>query len=264
LSIEDLAYTDDVTLLSYTLRLAEELLHNLETAAHQVGLVVNEDKTEVLTLNQQENYQIKTINGKSVKSVNNFTYLGSSLPNSETAFKERKGQAWAAMNKLNKIWKSAISRNIKVRFFQACIESILLYGSETWTITARLKDRINGCYTKLLRKAVNVRWQDHPTNASVYQDLPKLADTIKKRRLNFAGHCARAVDQPASKLLFWNPPTGTTSRGRPLKTYSDAIKEDTGLHNENEILELMRNKPTWKDFVMNCTVSAINPPTGVT
>ena len=64
---------------------------------------------------------------------------------------------------------------------QASVESILLYGSETWTMTAKLKTKIDECYTKLLRKALNIKWQDYPANAFVYQDLPKLSNKIKRR-----------------------------------------------------------------------------------
>ena len=70
-SIKDLAYADDVTLLSHTLKQAEELLHKLEAAALEVGLVVNEDKTEIVAINQTQSYQAKTSNGKTLKEVEN-------------------------------------------------------------------------------------------------------------------------------------------------------------------------------------------------
>jgi len=129
------------------------------------------------------------------------------------------------------VWKSSITRKVKIRVFQACVESILLYGSETWTITAELRSRIDGTYTKLLRRALNINWQYHPTNQSVYQELPRLSEKIKQRRLKFAGHCARATDQPVSQLLFWTPHTGYVSRGQPKLTYPKTLKNDTDLEN---------------------------------
>ena len=165
---------------------------------------------------------------------------------------------------MEKIWKSRIARKIKIRFFQACVESILLYGSETWTVSAELKARIDGCYTRLLRRALNIRWQDHPTNQMVYQDLPKLSDKLKERRLRYAGHCARAEDQPVNQLLFWTPHLGNPSRGQPRLTYPKTLKNDTGLENPEEILELMRNKETWSTFVLsNSYLSTDDPPMGV-
>ena len=40
--------------------------------------------------------------------------------------------------KLIKIWKSNLPRPSKIKLFQAPVESILLYGSETWTVTTKI------------------------------------------------------------------------------------------------------------------------------
>ena len=262
-NIKDLSYADDITLLAHALTQAENLLHNLEKAALQVGLRVNADKTKVMSINNTGPQQARILNGTPLKTTSKFKYLGSQLPDSQTDFKYRKGQAWAAMGKLSKIWKSTIPRKLKLNFFHACVESILLYGSETWTITKDLEQRIDGCYTRLLRRAQNIRWQNHPTNALVYQGLPKLSIKIKKRRLNFAGHCARATDQPVSELLSWFPQTGTTNRGRPATTFTKTLKEDTGLENMQEIINVMKDKAAWKELVSNvCDIPILNPPTG--
>jgi hypothetical protein len=76
------------------------------------------------------------------------------------------------------------------------VESILSYGSETWTLTQTFEDRINGCYTQLLRRVLDISWRDHQTNKEVYGDIPPLSVTLRKRRLQFAGHCLRTMDQP--------------------------------------------------------------------
>jgi len=39
---------------------------------------------------------------------------------------------------------------------QVSIESILLYGSESWTLTKSLSKKLDGSYTRLLRKVQNV------------------------------------------------------------------------------------------------------------
>ena len=48
--------------------------------------------------------------------------------------KTRKAQALVACNKLGKIWKSKLCRELKVMVFLATVESVFLYGSETWTL----------------------------------------------------------------------------------------------------------------------------------
>ena len=59
---------------------------------------------------------------------------------------------------MKKIWSSKMRRKLKIRLFRATVESILLYGSEKWTITETLAKQINGCYTRILRMALDVPW----------------------------------------------------------------------------------------------------------
>ena len=76
---------------------------------------------------------------KTEMEVNDFKYIGSFVANSKKDFSSRKGQAWAACNKVNYIvWQSDIAKSTKIKFFRACVESILLYGAEMWAISKEL------------------------------------------------------------------------------------------------------------------------------
>ena len=133
--LKDLSYADDIALIIKSLQLAENLLHSVESSANLVGLHLNADKTKILTNNSIDNsYEVKTLSGHILKQVQNFKYLGAYMPDSYHEFNTRKGLAWAAVNQLDCIWKSSLNRNLKVKFFRACIESILLYNSQTWTV----------------------------------------------------------------------------------------------------------------------------------
>jgi hypothetical protein len=58
-----------------------------------------------------------------------------------------------------------MSSAAKMKLFTACVESTLLYNSVTWTLTDTLSRELDGCYTKLLRYALNHKWSDYvPTN----------------------------------------------------------------------------------------------------
>ena len=43
----------------------------------------------------------------------------------------------------------------KTRLFIATVESVLLYGAEMWTIAQTMKNQLDGCYTRMLRMALN-------------------------------------------------------------------------------------------------------------
>lgn len=57
-----------------------------------------------------------------------------SLVNStEQDLKVRKALAWKALNVWASLWHSKLPRQIKLSFFYAIVESVLLHGSECWT-----------------------------------------------------------------------------------------------------------------------------------
>ena len=49
------------------------------------------------------------------------------------------------------ICRSELTDKMKCSFFQAVVVSILLYGYTTWTLTKRLKKKLDGNYTRMLR-----------------------------------------------------------------------------------------------------------------
>ena len=60
------------------------------------------------------------------------------------------------MNSLDIFWKSDMSRKLKVKIFRTAVESILLYGCETWTLKVAQNNTLDGIYTKLLRRVLNI------------------------------------------------------------------------------------------------------------
>ena len=70
-------YADDIALLSNTPTQTETQLHGLERAAAGIGLHFNTHKTEYMSFNQRGN--ISTLNSSSLKLVDKFTNLGSSV-----------------------------------------------------------------------------------------------------------------------------------------------------------------------------------------
>ena len=107
-----------------------------------------------------------------------FKYLGSFVADSKKDFLTRKAQAWKACNKLHITWQSNISRKTKLDFFRACVESIILYGSETWTLKKDLQDRLNGTYNRLLMRVQNISWSEHKNMAEIYDGIPQISSIL--------------------------------------------------------------------------------------
>ena len=202
-TITDADYADDIALLANTPNQAETLLHTLERATAGIGLHVNAHKTEYMCFNQKGD--ISTLGGTSLKLVDKFTYLGSSVPSTEKDIDTRLTKAWTAIDRLSIIWKSNLTDKMKRSFFQAAVVSILLYGCTTWTLTKRLEKKLDGNYTRMLRAILNRSWQQHPRRRQLYGHLPPITKTIQARRTRHAGHCWRSKDEIVSDVLLWTP-----------------------------------------------------------
>ena len=70
LRVTDLDFADDLALLSDTIQQAQKLLHDLENAAHLVGLSLNAAKTEFMTINiDPADATINSLNGSPIAHV---------------------------------------------------------------------------------------------------------------------------------------------------------------------------------------------------
>ena len=96
----------------------------------------------MMSINEDSINDIKSISGGSIEEVENFKYLGGWIKCCQHDVKARKAQTWMACHKLKKIWKSSMSKKIKIRLFLVSFESVLLWNSETWALTSALSDSI--------------------------------------------------------------------------------------------------------------------------
>ena len=223
-------YADDIPLFANVPAQAKTLLHSLERAAAGIGLYVNAHKTEYMCLNQTGD--ISTLNGSTLKLVDKFTYLGSSVSSTETDNDARLAKAWTAIDRPSVIWKSNLTNKMKHSFFQTAVVSILLYGCTTWTLTKRMEKKLDGNYTRMLRAILNKSWRQHPTNQQLYGHLPPATKTIKVRRTRHTGHCW-SRDELISDVLLWTPSQGRAKAGRPDRTYIQQLCADTGFSPED-------------------------------
>ena len=251
-TITDANYADDIALLANTPNQAETLLHSLERAAAGIGIHVNALKTEYMCYNQTGD--ISTLDGTSLKLVDKFTYLGSSVSSTEKDIDTQLTKAWTAIDRLSIMWKSDLTDKMKCSFFQAAVVSILLYGRTTWTLTKRMKKRLDGNYTRMLRAILNKSWRQHPTRQQLYGYLPPITKTTQVWRTRHAGHCWRSKDELISDVLLLTPAYGQAKAGRPARTYIQQLCEDTGCSPE-DLPKAMNDREKWRERVRDIRAS---------
>ena len=91
-------------------------------------------------------------------------------------------------------------------------------------------------------------WLQHPTRHQLYGHLPPITKTIQVRRTRHAGHCWRSRDELIRDVLLWIPTHGRAKAGRPARTYSQQLCEDTGCCPE-DLPRAMNNREEWRKRV---------------
>ena len=241
-TIMDVVNAGDIAFLANTSAQAKYLLHSLERAAAGIGLHINAQKTVYMYIHQRG--EISTQNCSSLKLVDNFTNLGSSVLSTEPDINTWLAKAWTALNKLSAIWKSDLTDKMKRIFFQAIVVSILLYGCTTSTLTKLLEKKLEGNYTRILWAILNKSWRHHPTKQQLHCQLPPITKTIQVRRTRQARYCWGSRDELISNVFQGTLSHGRAKVGRPAKTYIQQLCADTV-----DLPEAMDYRGEWRERV---------------
>ena len=108
----------------------------------------------------------------------------------ERHFEISKTTAWGACHQLKSIWRIGIRRDMKVQLFRSTVKSLVLYGSESLTISQSLAKNIIRCNSRMLRMALYVQWKQMISNIYLLGSVPKPSVMIADRRMRMAGHIA--------------------------------------------------------------------------
>jgi hypothetical protein len=141
----DLEYADDTLLLSRSTKLMNTLLHSIQNRASRFGMILNIEKTLLVTMNKPEVEQntVTFIDGTPVKRVNTAIYLGITCNEKATQtpnLNKRLGAASEQFNRLHLFWRHTnIPQKMKIRFFKQIFYPMVLYGLEYSAITPTME-----------------------------------------------------------------------------------------------------------------------------
>ena len=117
-----------------------------------------------------------------------------------------------------------------------------------WTLTKQEERALDGTYTRMLRKVLNIGWNEKFSNDTLYGSLCKITNTIKSRRLKLAGHVFRDKTSPAHLTVTWMPSHGYANRGKPKTTFVDTLLADTGSSTIAELETIMSDRKQWRSY----------------
>jgi len=153
-SLEDMEYADDVCLVSHKYEHMCRKLDDLWKESKKAGLEMNSSKTEEIRVNTTVKQRLR-LNGEDIKRSLDFCYLGSTVAENGGTSREvsaRIEKARGSFSKLRRVWLSkSLRKDIKIRIFNACVKSVLLYGCETWLVTKEIQRKIQTFVNRCLK-----------------------------------------------------------------------------------------------------------------
>lgn len=250
-TVTDLVFADDAVILAESLEVLVLALEALHEEAKPLGLQVSWAKTKVQVFGGLLDETVQSVHacGEDIEILESFTYLGSVVHNSGGSRHEvlrRIGLAHGVMDSLNtSIWRCRyLCRRTKIRIFKSLVLPVLLYGSETWTLSSDLKRRIDAFGNKCLRRVMGYRWFDFVSNQRLLRETDSRPITciVRQRQLRLYGHVARYPEvDPAHRVVsVRDNPVWRRPRGRPQLSWLEQVDESCG-----ELLRMGRG-PAWR------------------
>ena len=266
LTLNILAYADDVVLLSENMTTLEQSFEELLRAAKKIGLGINVSKTKVMHVERgllhQEGSEV--IAGCTIERVESFVYLGSLItPKNEikAEVEQRISAATRAFYALNSVFRSRLlSRKTKLRVLTSVVLPVLTYGAETWSVTATLERRMISFENGLLKTIcgpvfdndLGIWRRRYAREVRNLTHQPLVTDLIRSARLRWLGHVLRASPDRHIRNVFEERMVGRRPVGRPRTRWKDVVVADLerlGV-NPEEMQELARDRRAWRRIVV--------------
>ena len=254
-TLKDLHFADDLALLSHTWQHIQEKTDRLSIFSNQVSLTISCKKTEAMCVNVPSPTEIR-VRGQGNPYTNKFTYLGSVLcqdGGTGVDIRNRLNKARNAFMSLRSVWRSVnYSTKTKLRIYQSCVLSTLLYGSECWRMMEHHLSRLASFHTASLGKIL-IFWPRKISNDELLKQTKQedICALVTRKRWRWIGHVLQKGNNNIARIAMCWTPEGKWSRGRQKTTWRRTVIK--GLRELNyswsTIGKLAKDRQRWKDFI---------------
>ena len=258
-----LVLMDDTVILATS---HEQLCHKLNILAewcNRSGMVINEEKTEYMSFNSSKKSPIILHTHAGVVTVSQcskYTYLGCVITSDgkiSSSVAEHVVTRGKAMNKLVRFLDKNQNApyDVKKKVVDACFNSSLLYGCESWLEEKILPD-LEHLYMKGIKSLLGVRSQITADVVLLESGYPSLRALIKSKQKAFfqtmINERRDMVDDP-----FMHAVRLTQDKNRKMSAYLEGLQncDDFILKDRNERIARVRTSERTK----SATYRLINP-----
>ncbi|XP_071493217.1 uncharacterized protein [Diadema antillarum] len=246
----------------------QDIMSQWDRELTKAGLKMSYTKTECMHVGRDLEEGNVAINGHVLKKTDNFTCLGSKITSNNLMEEEVNNRITKFTRNLIALYplmkEKEIPKDVKVCIYTTILRPVLLYGSETWTLTSKLKSRIQATEMRVLRLIYGVTRRDRVRNETIRQALKveSVLTIIERNLLRWYGHVERMPDSRDVKRIHKWKPNKRRPIGRPMKRWEDQIKEIARREEMdfNTVKTMAQDRQTWRGLIRRLSTDR---PTGL-
>ena len=170
------------------------------------------------------------IDGEELEQVKEFAYLGSTITEDARCHREIQRRIVLgkdAFEKRKELLRRGINKELKKKMIKTLVWSVMLYGSETWTMRMEDIKRIEAFEMWLWRRIERISWRDHISNEEVLRRVGEkraMIHTIRERQRRWIGHTLRGDSM--LRTIIEGKMDGKRTRGRPRQKLLDWMMKE--------------------------------------
>ena len=172
----------------------------------KVGLKFNVQKTKIMASGPITSWEI---DGETVETVSDFTFLGSKITadgDYSHEIKRRLLFGRKVMTNLDSILKSRdITLPTNICLVKAMVFPVVMYGYESWTIKKAEHRRIDAFELRCWRRLLRVPWTARRSNQSIQKEISpgcSLEGLMLKLKLQYFIHLMQRADSLEKTLIL--------------------------------------------------------------
>jgi hypothetical protein len=191
-----------------------------------------------------------------LEEVSRFKYCGGVVTSDGSAATEIQERTKAATRTFQSLQRQVfrnkqLATKVKINVYRVTVMATLLYGAETWNLTAADQRRLEAFHHGCLRRILRVSYMSHTTNEEIRKraGLQSIEAHIRQRRLRWAGHVARMTWNRMPKIVMEGKCAGNRPFQGVRKRWIDAVGKD--LAGIEDWKDIAADRTKWRETVRN-------------
>src|ERR1043165_7607201 len=230
--VKALRFADDQAMLAGSQEGLQMMMDRLNRISLNYDMKININKTKVMRISKRGEETINiTLNGEEIEQVKKFCYLGSVVLEDARCHVEikRRTAFGDAFYKRGELLRGSLNMKLKNRMVKTLVWSVILYGSETWTMRQEDINRLEAFEMWIWRRMERISWTERRTNEEILQlveEKRSLIGTIRGRQKKWIEHILRSAT--LLRDIIEGRMEGKRRRGRPRTMLLDWMLTEEG------------------------------------